>query len=477
MAAAFLEGMGRNPEAPAQLAAPDSILADRFLKTSVGLFDVWIPTADLEDAETARDYRDSCAALCRAQAEWLEWLGHGARAGDDLREDLEELEEWIEGWDERELGAAVSGASESTEPRSAMDVLEAKDNLRELSAELAIGLRGSSLLTGEASEGGALDADVTEAAASATSEELSAVDLVLVPQRKDFVEFIAYAGWYRPTARGSFWHAGIRTWCYFTLDDLRIIALEYADPAARADDYELAMSMKAKTPTGIEQQVVHLGLQDLIACQHGDALPPSLASGLALNLVAELFGGCHTRIDGDTSARTTQAREVFVRGGRPEGGILPPNSAESRWRANHGKDHFKPILRQVQKAGAESDRGNGKYNAFQLVDEKGSARYVTQAPFLGPSAAEEEVVPDRVYGDYLEFTRAYRSAFLYWLQHHGQRSKKKAASCFAELLTRISEPEASVTAIVEELYDKPLSDPEASSKCLEGEFLRWLAKR
>lgn len=467
LAESFLESMGREPKAPRQFATPESILADRFLLTSVGLFDVWIPAEDLEEAEIAEDYRDICKALCVAQSEWLSWLGKGALEGKQLRESLSEMEDWIDDWDTKTL----RGVFES-ETRNSLELFGADKDFLESYNQTNAAFRQARIFD-QGSDSGSDESGELENAPS------KPVKLVLMPKRRGFVEFIAYAGWFLPNARGAFWHDGIGTWSQFTLNDLNVIALQYASPTARAGDYSAFYSMKAKDPTGMEQQVTQLGLNELLAYEHGDALPPSLVSGLSLNLITKIYGACHTRIDGDTSGKVTQKREVFVRGGRPEGGILPPNSAESRWRGNYGKDHYAPILKQAQKAGAsEVKKRAEKYLAFQLINEHGSQRYITKAPFLGPSAGEEEVVPDAVYGDFLEFTRAYQASFLHWLQHHGEKSKKKAAASFSEFLSRLSlETDASLSAIAEDIYGKPLSDPEASKKSLEGTFLIWLSKQ
>ncbi len=455
LAESFLESMGRNPKAPRQLNTPESILADQFLVTSIGLFEVSIPVAALKRRSTSKDYRDICLALSEAQNEWVNWLGDGAKDGKTLSKSLSTLSTWIGDWDEEDLMDAGEG-----DFRDSLDLHHANEETRELSTELSQTFREASVV-GEA------------------RKDLQPVKLVLMPDRKQFVEFVAYAGWYLPGARNSFWMPGCETWSFFHLNDFQVIALEYASPTAHSGDYTQSYSMKSKSPTGMEEQVVQIGLNKFLAYEHGEALPPSLVSSLALNLVTRLYGACHTRIDGDTRGKVTQKREVFVRGGRPEGGILPPNTAESRWRQNYGKDHYTPILKQAQKAGASAQKKRSKrYNAFQLEDEYGSNRYVTHAPLLGPSAGVEEVVPDAVYGDYLEFNRAYRSAFLYWLQHHGAKSKKKSAKAFGEFICQVSgSADVSISEIAESVYGKPLSNQDADKKSLEGSFLRWLSKQ
>ncbi|MFT7670474.1 MAG: hypothetical protein ACI8X5_003183 [Planctomycetota bacterium] len=455
MAESFLKSVGRKPDASRQMASPEAILTENFLRAPIGLYDVWIPMSSLADKATAKNYVEVCAALCETQAEWVSWLGEGAKDGEALSDSLESYGKWIQKWDLPTLiGAQSSGENNTT------NLMGADESVQSTSDNLARAFREASIL-GEA------------------RSKSESVKLVLMPNRKGFVEFIAYCGWYYPNSQDSYWRESVGTWSQFTLNDYQVIALEYASPGAAPGDYEASYSMKTKSPSGMQEQVAQLGLNRLLAYEHGGSLPPSLITGLSINLITKVYGACHTRIDGDTSGKVTQKREVFVRGGQSEGGVLPPNSAESRWRQDYGKKHYAPILQTAQKAGAgATKRKKEKYNSFLLKNDSGSKTYVTHAPLLGPSSGAPEIVPDAVYGDYLEFTRAYQSAFLYWLQHYGAKSKKKCPEAFGQFISRISgSDDLSIAAIAEEIYGKPLSDPEASKKSLEGAFLKWLSKQ
>ncbi len=459
MAGRFLSSKGKEGASPAQ-TTPSAILADCFVKAEVGLFDLWIPADELEQKKAAKDFKIICAALAEAQAEWVEWLGKGASDGGALLEDIEQFEEWVDDWDSTEL----QDANESGQ-RNVLDLYDASEKTLAAMQRFSSSLRSKKVLgTG---------ADAEEAP----------IKLVLMPSREGFVEFIAYGGLQYPRDQGNFWLPSIQNWSHFDLDDLRVLAMEYASPSARAGSYGESYDMRTKSPTGLEEQIVQFALNELLVHQHGDALPASLVSGLSINLVTRIYEACHSRIDGDTRGKVTAKREVFVRGGLPEGGILPPNSAESRWRQNYGRKYYAPILKQAQKAGATEAKHrrikNAKYNSFLLIRDSGTSDYLTHAPLLGSSGGPAEVVPDSVYGDYLEFTRAYRSAFLYWLQHHGEKSKKKAASAFGEFLCQLSGDAdgRGIAEIAEQIYGAPLSDPKASKKSLEGRFLKWIAKQ
>jgi hypothetical protein len=315
-----------------------------------------------------------------------------------------------------------------------------------------------------------------------TGAKSESIKFILMPTRKGFVEFIAYSGHQFPNDRGVYWAAGIQDWTFFGLNDFKVIALQYASPSSAPGEYLPYYDMNTKSKTGMQEQVVQMGLNQLLAHQHGDALPTSLGSGLAINLVTKLYGANHSRVDGDLRGKVKDSRSMFVRGGLAEGGILPPNTAESRWRENYGKQHYGPILKKVQASGAKEAKAEkvktGRYHSFLLESDNGRESYLTFAPLLGPSGGQPEVVPDVVYGDYLEFTRAYRCAFLHWLQFEGQKSKKKSAASFSLLLGRLSGDlnGPGLAEIAEEIYGAPLSDNKASKKSLEGRFLKWISK-
>ena len=197
-------------------------------------------------------------------------------------------------------------------------------------------------------------------------------------------------------------------------------------------------------------------------------------------MIIELYGACHTRLDGDARSKRTEKREIFIRGGRSEGGELPQNVAESRWRQDYGKHHYLRVLKQVQRSGASSDKRNRhKYNSFLLMGDDAGARFIAHAPLLGPPKGEPESPPDNVYGDYREFVRAYKTGFLFWLRTSAVGSRTKSEQAFAKLLMEITRggEEASLSATIEAEYGVPLSDPGVTPDSLEGQFVKWLAKQ
>jgi hypothetical protein len=457
LAQSFLESKGK-ADASRRDTSIDKIIEDGFLEASVGVFQVWAPIDELADRETAKNFRDLCTALCNAQIGWVEWLGEGATNGDELLENFTTYRDWIETWEPSSITAAGEKAQ-----RDVRDIFDFSEKVQASDEFTKEWMRHKRVLS---------DGTV----------QPRAIKLVLMPSRKGFVEFIAYGGHQFPKDKSNFWRPDMQNWTHFTLNDYMIMALEYASPKSGPGEYEPAYDMNTKSETGMQEQIVQMGLNQMLDHQHGDALPSSLASGLAINLVTQMYDHCTSRIDGDIRGKVTAKRSQFVRGGLSHGGILPPNSAESRWRANYGSKFYAPILKRVQSSGYKEAKSKKiklpKYNSFLLESDGGVGTHLTHAPLLGPSGGPTEKVDDSVYGDYLEFTRAYRCAFLHWLQHYGLKKEKDSKAAFGVFLSKLSGglEGPNIADIAEEIYGAPLSDGEASKKTLEGRFLKWISK-
>lgn len=451
----FRETHGLGDATPEEVEIP-ALLENSFFMTRVGQFEVWIPIHTLEEKETAKDYQGVCAALCQAQEQWIDWLGERVEHRDERLKEFATHRKWIEKWKPAKLYKL--GADE---PHNALELFGAKDEGKELSSHLAQVMQSSSILGN-------------------SMEMATPSRLVLMPNRKEFVEFVAFAGWLLPEQQPNFWVSGIQNWTEFRVNDLQVIALQYPATAPLPGDYEGSTSMKDRDITGLEQQVVQMGFNQLLAYQHGDAMPSEVISGLSISLLIEMYGTCHTRNDGDMRGRQTQAREVFVAGGQSEGGRLPQNIASSRWRTEYGKYYYARILKQVQKSGASSDKRNRhKYNSFLLIGDNESDRFIAHAPIFGPKTGEPEVPPPGVDGDYMEFLRAYNVAFLHWLRTDAISSKKKSAEAFSNLLMEISkaETDVSLSSLMNTIYGMPLSNEKVDTKCLEGRFLKWISQQ
>jgi len=425
-------------------------MADNCLVLAIGLYDLYLPTEAAADPESLEDYQRVALALLDSQSCWLDWLEPEVQDSRALKEALRDhktLRKWVDGWKLRYVERGMKDGE-----RNLLDVLSAKKSVREASASLALYFEG----------GQALGLDRPAGARE---------PIVLVEDRVRMVQLCSLGGWIYPQHRSVFWQSSIKTWTHFYIDDVKFLATRFAAPRS-ASDYATGMRMDGRTPTGLEQQIVQLATNSMLANYFGDAIPPTLAGGLAINLVIDVYGECNTRADGDLRARRTSAREVFVPGGNPNGGLLPPNLAGSRWRAEQGSDNFVAALKR-----AMPDRIRDGGYSFILENDRGRRGVQVSAPFLG-SVASASPLADEYYGDNLEFLRSYRCCFLSWLKENGAGRSSRSSEAFAKLLQGLASGTTdTLEALLASLYGLPLSSVAVGQEDLEGRFLGWLRKQ
>jgi hypothetical protein len=447
-AEAFLSSHGLAGKSASE-ADFESVLGKHFLIANVGVFDVRFPVADLE--KRAGELAKCAKALIDAQEHLLEWLKPAGVDQKAAREDLKSVQKWIAGLREAQLQKLKDAGGKDW-----MELLQCPDATKAAQKRLALALGDGTLFSAKR--------DVPEV-----------VRLVLTPARKEFVELVCFAGWQNEADRGLYWADGVTTWTSAFVGPDQVITLEYAVAGARPEDYAQGTPMDAV----MGQQLVQLSLNSLFDRFFADRAPSTLVRGLSMNLVIDQFGECNTRVDGDTRGRQTGKREVFVPGGNAEGGQLGKNSAETRWRELYGADHFLKILKTAQKEGADADKkGKNRFAALGIRNDKGTEPLAVNAPFFGAAAGEKKI-PDEYQGDFSEALRAYKSAFLYFLQTQaaGVGAGAKSREKFAQLLCKLADPKGSgeFEALFTQIYDGAvLSDAECSKNSLEGRFLAWL---
>jgi len=436
-------------------ASPDTVslpelLEQNYLHTAVGLFDLYFPVSSASDLD---HYQRLVVALSMAQAQWLEWTEPVSVDGREAARDAKTLAKWARKWDLGRMAKKVEAGE--------LDILSAT--------------RASSTIT-KASERFAASMERCDSLGLQRENGLRE-PIVLLPDRGEFCRFLAFGGWLYPAHQGTFWQASAVDWTHTYIDNVKILSTRFAAPGRSSGDYSSGMSMDYRSETGMEQQIVQLAANSMFANYYGESVPPSLAGSLAVNLVIDMFGECNTRVDGDLRARRTSARELFVPGGNPAGGILPPNLADSRWRDRHGTDHFVGVLKrslQQPKRRRDSDPSGG---VFLLLNDSERERLEVRGPFLG-SAASGVPVEQQFFGDQLEFLRSYRSCFMNWLRLKGMRSASRSSDAFACLLRDMAlnnDPEG-LEQIFDELYGMPLSGVDSKLDNLEAEFIEWLPK-
>ena len=453
-ARAFLESRGvRDPKPDATTL--DAVIEQHFVRARLGAFDVLLPKDGLEKhAESAK----SCAqALLEAQSQWLEWLEPAKRDTKALRADLAHVAAWVKGWKTPMLAKLASGAGGDL----------------------------GSLLGASESHAAAIErlskAQKHGEALGPARETPIAARIFLMPTRRDFVEFLALLGWLDPSQRPHYWLDAAADWSQAHFNADQIVALEYGVPNRPAGKYDQGMGLATDDPTVMQQQVVQLALNELFDALYEGRAPGAFVQGLSMNVVIDQFGEIGTRIDGDLRARVTGKREAFVPGGNKDGGFLSKNSADTRWRVERGKDHWMALLRSTQKEGEEQDRGaRNRWTMFAVHSDDGGKRHLVRAPFLGAAAAATTAPPADFAGDFAELLRAYKSAFIHWLQTRAAGGEKPSREAFAKLLVKLADPKLAgeFESVFAELYGgKALSNAECDKECLEGQFLLWLQKQ
>lgn len=446
IAARWLEAHDRDPAAVVPI---DTILEEDFVRISLGPFDVYLPPRAVADAQESKLTVEVIEAVVGAQERWLEWLGG---TSEETAANLALLAEWtadLKANDLRKCDVAAGG-----------DLLEALAPGEEV-------LAAARALSTQLSRGGHLGKEA----------QTPPTMLIVLPTRADFVEFICVIGHAESDWRHVYWSDGIVDWTHLDYAGRRLIALEFASPGA-GEDYEQSIPMKSRNADGLKEHVAQLATRSLLETSYGDTMDSVLAVALANNLVIDLYEEVDTRNDGDTKARSVGPQSVFIAGGNPGGGLLPPANADSRWREKKGKDYFVPVVREAQKQGGKKARSKlAKRSTFLLLDEAGGERFYAQGPFFG---AETELPPDPFLADYAEFLRAYRAAFFHWLRENGAGDAEASHAAFATFLRAFAAkagPAAFPEALAEAYAGVPLSNDALDDDSLEGRFLIWLAKR
>ena len=297
LAAEALSGTRFEGASPATFEV-EAFLTEEFIRADLGLFDLHVRATSLEDKDDAEDWLGVAGALLTTQQRFLEWIEARASSPDsydDAFDDLQTLQKWSRKWKAKTLTRqATEGGIDL------LDLFSAPEDVRAASERLATFMR----------TGGPLGLE-----RSPRSEPI-----VLTPDRRDFVTMICWAGWMQPSLQSIFWQPAVSTWTHFYVNDIKVLAMEYAAPGTRAGELGGGLSMNDHTKDGLEQQIVQLSFGSLVDSYFGERIPPSIAGSIGVNMVIDLYGECDTRVDGDLRERRTEALEIFIPGGNPDGG-------------------------------------------------------------------------------------------------------------------------------------------------------------
>lgn len=446
------------PEVAPAAAKIEDLLRAGFVRLDLGAFELHFPRTHLPDAQYGEQFKRIAKAILDLQLTWSELeAAEETSESKALAKDAETTKKWIDGWKSKDFSDLLSAAS--------------KDEAVELGALM------------KAKEPQRIAWQHCQEAWGPTGEASRARRrMAFSPTRRHFLSFACWVGAMNEGYKASYWTDSIALWTDFPFEidtELRVLALEYASPKKDAP-YDEGFDMNAKSPTGLLQHVIEIAAN--LYCEYvcGKEVNPLLRTGLAQNLVIELYKENNARSGGSGKAKTTEEYGSFIPGGASGGGMLPTLSADNRFRENWGKDYFVRTLRQAQKRGAKEDTtGSPSSQCFILHGTDDQDHQVIRAPFLSKSAGEPQSIPARFNDDYLEFLRAYKSCFMYWLQYVAGGNKKHAAQRFGEFLRgmRSSETAKNWETALEGIFGVPLRVDDPKGDALEYRFLEWLEKQ
>lgn len=433
----------------------DAVLASHFIHGRVGQFEVHFPVSGLE--RRADDLKAAAVALLDAQERWLDWIKPLGQDQKAVRKDLDTFAAWVGKWNPGVLAKARDVGGQDL-----LALMSIPESVAAVSQRLS-------------------DTMGRCAPLGVQREGVLVTKLVLIPDRRSYVELVCFIGWLDPEVRKIYWAENVADWTQSFYGEYQLIALEYAAAGRSPGDYEHGTSMNERDALVMEQQVVQLAMNSLFDQQYGERVPKAFIGGLSMNLVIDQFDSISTKIDGDLRERSVQAREIFIPGGASSGGFLPPQSAETRWREDRGRDHFIRMLKLTQREGDGLDKkAKNRLACFAIRADNGGTKMPMIAPFLGSVAVESKPPPEEFRGEFMEFLRAYKCGFIYWLQNKAGGSDKASQDKFAKLLQSLADAKRAgdFEAVFKDVYDgAPLSDLEAGKSSLEGKFLIWLSKQ
>jgi hypothetical protein len=430
------------------------VLAAHFVHGRFGQFEVYFPVDGLESS--ADDLKSSAVALLDAHARWLDWVKPLGLDQKPVRKDLDVVTAWV-----KKANPAVLARANDAAGKDILEMLSIPESVAAASGRLS-------------------DAMGRCAPIGPPRTEVLVTKLILIPDRRSFVEMICFIGWLDPELRKLFWADNVADWTQSFYQDWQLVALQYAAAGRAAGEYTQGSSMNEKDALVMEQQVVQLGMNFLFDHQYGERVPKAFIGGLSMNLVIDQFENISTKIDGDLRERSVAAREIFIPGATSDG-FLPPQSAETRWREDRGRDHFVRILNLTQQEGDGLEKkAKNRLACFAIRSDNGGSKMAMVAPFLGHVAVEAKPPPEEFRGEFMEFLRAYKCGFIYWLKEKAGGTEKGSHEKFAQLLQRLSDAQRAgdFEAVFRDIYDgAALSDVDASKTTLEGKFLIWLSKQ
>ncbi|MBU0753940.1 MAG: hypothetical protein KJ645_02295 [Planctomycetes bacterium] len=455
------------PEIPRQRGALEHALNSGHLMLRLGIFDLWYPRRFLKKKSEEKIFKKIGLAVIDMQKEWVAWSAK-PESMSGIDQEIKILEKWV---NVLNIGQTLSWKNETG---ITPDLIEIKPPSEKI-------CRASKTFSQFMTEGISLGRN---------DSEKKNIQIVFAPTREEFLGLGSFIGSISELRQEALWREDLVYWTTLNWEPFHVIALEHPLNKLGEGDITTGLAMDEDEKTGMLEHVVQYAMERLLIYYYSGSIHPDQVKGLAINMVIELYGQNNVRAGGGSGGLKTAGRSVFVAGASGDG-KLPAGYASrflsGRWRAMKGKDHFLKSLQIAQKNGIKAaksaeNRDPNTGTIFALEPETGLVDpHLVQAPFLD-RFKPKPTVPPSYKDDYLEFLRAYRSGFTYWLQYkaHGSADKKRSQELFQDLLHRIgrsSGPSANkkFEDLVLEVYGKPMVPDQECRESLEGDFVVWLA--
>ena len=425
------------------------LLDANYANAELGAFTVRFPRSFLADKAHFDDFEDTCRALVEVQAAWLDWLDAKGDDATRARADAAAILKW--------LGSLKPSAASAKAP------------------DFFSGFAGWDAIKPSVEH--LRDSFRSGAALGFKPFASTPQTLVISPTRQDFADLAAVMGHFDEGTRNVYWNQGLIGWTELAWNDLQVLSIQYPPVEPRGDDLSQGTGMNEREPTGLRQHVAQRGGIGLCWHSFGQVLDAAVEMGIAQALVIDIYRENNTRSGGGGRGSISAGTEAFIPGGNPNGGALPPTNADSSWRSNGGADYFHKVLRTAQTAGAKTAKSKDERIAyFQIMSDKGSDRRAVRAPFFGLTSGGKEVPPSEFMSDYMEFFRAYKTAFVHWMRE--EAAGKESHAKFAQLLKTVNEAgsAAGFDELTKEVYGVALSAAGPEVDSLEWRFLAQLAK-
>jgi hypothetical protein len=462
MAIEFLRELGIEATDPAKVDM-QALFDEHYFRLDLGLFDLRYPRHLLAEGTRLEEFKGIAVALVEMQELWIEWMKPAQPIPKETAAAISDVKKWIASWSTTLPKTALEEAPDR-ETRVKNNELgqwmQPKEKQLAALATFASYMRSGSVLGLEL-------------------EDTSGSQILFCPTRHNFRSFASFAGANDKSLAEVLWNESVPTWTEFWIShprEIQVLAMEYAG----VEDPDRGVPMSEREKTGLVEHVLQRSAFSLSWKYFGRGIEPVFEAGLAQNLVIGTIGQNNARSGGSGRSNVTSAREVFVPGGLSSGGVLPPQNADSRWRADLGADYFTKVLKAAQSAGAKYTKERAeKAGHFEIVSDTEGEKLDVAAPFLGEPGKTQKPAPRQFTADYLEFFRAYKSGFVNWMRTGAAGKGKESAETWARFLASLAGAKGNekLEAVVERVYGEPLSSADAEAKSLEWRYLAWLAKQ